>query len=114
MAGRKTCSGLRAVKLIDTRKSLLSRAIGSVWSVPEFTDHPAVVNGASDLLVKTPHWIASGAGLLTTSLTRCPAYPPFFALPFFQNGRLTTSAASRSPRHSTSNFDPILAAAAGR
>jgi hypothetical protein len=45
---------------------------------------------------------------------RCPAYSPFFALPFFQNGRLTTSAGIRSPRTSTSNLVPTFAAAAGR
>ena len=38
----------------------------------------------------------------------------FLALPFFQNGRLTTSAGKRSPRHSTSNFVPTFAAEAGR
>ena len=38
----------------------------------------------------------------------------FLTLPFVQNGSFTTSAGSRSPRHSTSNFVPGLAAAAGR
>jgi hypothetical protein len=28
MAGRKACSGLRAVKLIDRRNTLISKAIG--------------------------------------------------------------------------------------
>jgi len=28
MAGRKACSGLRAVKLIDTRNTLISKVIG--------------------------------------------------------------------------------------
>ena len=41
-------------------------------------------------------------------------YLSFLTVPFFQNGRLTTSAGIRSPRHSTSNFVPTLAAAAGR
>jgi hypothetical protein len=43
-----------------------------------------------------------------------PPYPPFLALPFFQNGRATTSACIPSPRHSTSNLVPTLAAAAGK
>ena len=41
-------------------------------------------------------------------------YLSFLTVPFFQNGRLTTSAGICSPRHSTSNFVPTLAAAAGR
>ena len=32
----------------------------------------------------------------------------FFTLPFVQNGSFTTSAGSRSPRHSTSNLVPGL------
>ena len=38
----------------------------------------------------------------------------FLTLPFVQNGSFTTSAGSRSPRQSTSNFVPAFAAAAGR
>src|SRR6185312_13165365 len=102
-------------------------AVG-IGPVEERTDDPGHVIGddiaVADLVspLRRPRRDGVARDVVTLAATarvrdredRDAHYFAFFALPFVQKGSLTTSAGSRSPRHSTSNRVPAFAASIGR